>query len=945
MGNVTVNELAKRLKVSSKLIGSLLTALEIPDVTNETMIEDSVEKAVSDVILREKAKKAALKAEKEAQSETAKENDKQDATLPKALNTEAPVSHVQTDTKSVESVAQEKMEPVISSDGKMIFAPLQAEGQNAAANPTPRPTQQRPMQQSQNQASGNYQNQRPNQPAGVRPDGTRPQYPRNGTPRPQQPGQIGAPYTPRPQGDAQRPPYTPRPAGDAQRPPYTPRPQGDGQRPPYTPRPAGDGQRPPYTPRPQGDGQRPPYAPRPQGDSQSRPQSPGARTDNRQQRSGRPTVVPPAPQIAQPVTTGNKMVKKDRKYSDERYRTQDRMFSSDGEAAHTGRSNKSGRRPNNRTKLIEKVLNTQVPSHIELGGTVTVKGLADLLKTDAASVIKKLMKFGVMATMNQEIDLDTATLVVEEFGSTVIAPKEAYNPETIIEDETDVEENMVARPPVVTVMGHVDHGKTSLLDAIRSTSVASREAGGITQAIGAYTTEIKGKKITFLDTPGHAAFTAMRARGAQVTDIAVLVVAADDGVMPQTIEAINHAKAAKVPIIVAINKIDRSNAQPERVKQQLTEYSLVAEEWGGDTMMVPVSATTHEGIDKLLESIILLSEIMELKANPNRKAVGTVIESKLDKGRGPVATVLVHKGTLNIGDVIIVGKTFGKVRAMIDDKGRRIKKAGPSTPVEVVGLSEVPDSSDSFYVVEDERQARQLAEMRASNQKIEEQKQSTRITLEDLFTQMSTGEVKDLNLILKADVFGSIEAIKNALEKLSTSEIKVNLVHTGVGAINETDVMLASASHAIIIGFNMRPDQNAQRIADQQSIDIRTYRIIYEIVDDVKAAMKGLLSPLIKDTIIGHVEVREIFRISKVGNIAGCYVNDGKVTRSSLVRVIRDGAVVFEGEIDSLRRLKDDVKEVAAGYECGIMLERFNDIKTGDRFEVYIKEEVKRTEL
>ena len=1016
MGNITVNELAKKLKVSSKLIGSLLTALEIPDVTNETMIEDSVEKAVSDVIMREKAKKNALKAEKEAQAETIKVNIKPDAVLPEALNTEAQVLHVQTEAKSAEVVLDGKTE-LSTSEEKLASALPSTEIQNQAAAPVVRPAPARPMQQGPNQPGSTYANQRPNQPAGTRPDGTRPQYPRTDAPRPQGDDQR-PPYTPRPQGDAQRPPYTPRPQGDAQRPPYTPRPQGDAQRPPYTPRPQGDAQRPPYTPRPQGDAQRPPYPPRPQGDAQRPPYPPrpqgdaqrppypprpqgdgqrppypprpqgdgqrppypprpqgdgqrpsypprpqgdgqrpsypprpgmqqnqGARTDNRQQRSGRPAVVPPPPQIAQPVTTGNKMVKKDRKYSDERYRTQDRMFSSDGEAARAGRANKNGRKPNNRSKMVEKVLNTQTPSHIELGGTVTVKGLADLLKTDAASVIKKMMKFGVMATMNQEIDLDTATLVVEEFGSTVIAPKEAFNPETIIEDETDTEENLLPRSPVVTVMGHVDHGKTSLLDAIRSTSVATREAGGITQAIGAYTTEIKGKKITFLDTPGHAAFTAMRARGAQVTDIAVLVVAADDGVMPQTIEAINHAKAAKVPIIVAINKIDRSNAQPERVKQQLTEYGLVAEEWGGDTMMVPVSANTHEGIDTLLESIILLSEIMELKANPNRKAVGTVIESKLDKGRGPVATVLVHKGTLNIGDVLIVGKTFGKVRAMIDDKGRRIKKAGPSTPVEVVGLSEVPDSSDSFYVVEDERQARQLAEMRASNQKIEEQKQSSRITLEDLFTQMSTGEVKDLNLILKADVFGSIDAIKNALEKLSTPEIKVNIVHTGVGAISETDVMLASASHAIIIGFNMRPDQNAQKIADQQSIDIRTYRIIYEIVDDVKAAMKGLLSPVIKDTIIGHVEVREVFRISKIGNIAGCYVNDGKVTRSSLVRVIRDGTVVFEGEIDSLRRLKDDVKEVAAGYECGIMLERFNDIKTGDRFEVYIKEEVKRTDL
>jgi len=645
------------------------------------------------------------------------------------------------------------------------------------------------------------------------------------------------------------------------------------------------------------------------------------------------------------------MVKKDLKYSDERYRDQDRQFSNESEQQQQG-----GRRPGRnqpgqqrrgaaQRRSTEQRSNTQMPSQIELAGAVTVKGLADLLKTDGPTIIKKLMQFGMLASINQEIDFEIAAIVATDLGSSVVAPREAFNPESIVAEEEDDIASLEDRPPVVTVMGHVDHGKTSLLDAIRSTNVASGEAGGITQHIGAYTVELGDRQITFLDTPGHAAFTSMRARGAQVTDIAVLVVAADDGVMPQTVEAINHAKEAQVPIVVAINKIDKPGADSDRVKQALTEYNLIAEEYGGDTVMVPVSAIRGDGLDVLLESILLVADIGELKANPNRRAVGTVIEAKLDKGRGPIATVLVHKGTLSVGDILVVGSTFGRVRAMVDDKGRRVRSAGPSQPVEVVGLSEVPEAGDRCHAVEDERQARILAETRTSSRKEEEQSRSSRVSLEDLFSQMQEGEVKDLKIVLKGDVHGSVEAVRLSLERLSTREIRVVIVHAGVGAISESDVLLASASGAIIIGFNVRPDNNATRIAEQQHVDIRTYRIIYEILDDVTNAMRGMLAPVIRENVIAHVEVREIFRISRVGSIAGSYVLDGRITRQAMVRVIRDGIVIHEGRIASLRRIKDDVREVAAGYECGILLERFNDLRAGDRFEAYVMEEIKRTEL
>jgi translation initiation factor IF-2 len=580
---------------------------------------------------------------------------------------------------------------------------------------------------------------------------------------------------------------------------------------------------------------------------------------------------------------------------------------------------------------------------IVIGEFITVKELAEKMKKSPAEVIKKLMMLGVMATINQEIDADTATIVAQEFGFEVEVKVEQDVETLYMQEPEDDPADLQPRPCVVTVMGHVDHGKTSLLDAIRETNVTATEAGGITQHIGAYQVEHNNKKITFLDTPGHEAFTAMRARGAKVTDIAILVVAADDGVMPQTVEAINHAKAAGVPIIVAINKIDRPDANPERVKQQLTEYGLVAEEWGGDTIMVPVSAKTRQGLEDLLEMILLVAEMLELKANPNRPARGTVIEAELDKGRGPVATVLVQNGTLSVGDNLVAGTTWARVRAMMDYKGRRVKKATPSMPVEVLGFSEVPYAGDQFFVVPDEKTARQIAEKRASRKREEEFRAAMpRVSLEDLFNQIQEGQIKELRVIIKADVQGSAEALKQALERLSTDEVKVNIIHQGVGAINESDIMLASASNAIIIGFNVRPDVNARRVGEKEKVDIRLYRVIYDAIEDVKKAMSGLLEPEYREVILGRAEVRKTFKISKVGTIAGCYVTDGKITRDAGIRVIRDGVVVYEGRLESLKRFKDDVREVMQGYECGLAIEKYNEIKEGDIIEAFTMEAVKR---
>ncbi|MHB9093349.1 MAG: translation initiation factor IF-2, partial [Eubacteriales bacterium] len=578
---------------------------------------------------------------------------------------------------------------------------------------------------------------------------------------------------------------------------------------------------------------------------------------------------------------------------------------------------------------------------IIIGESITVQDLAAKMAKSASELIKKLIALGVMATINQEIDTDTAVILAGEFGREIQVKLDEEEVEYIEEIE-DAPEDLVNRPSVVTVMGHVDHGKTSLLDAIREANVTASEAGGITQHIGAYQVVHNGKKITFLDTPGHEAFTAMRARGAQATDVAIVVVAADDGVMPQTVEAINHSKAAKVPIIIAVNKMDKPGANPDKVKQELTEYGLVPEEWGGETVCVNVSAKTKQGLQDLLEMIILVAEMLELKANPKRLAKGTVIEAELDKGRGPVATVLVQTGTLEIGDSMVAGQAFGKVRAMIDDKGRRVKKAGPSTPVEVLGLSDVPLAGDVFHAVKDDKTARSVATKRVNKKREEDFKATAKVSLEDLFKQIKEGQVKDLNIIIKADVQGSIEALKQSLQKLSNEEVRVNPIHGGVGAITETDVMLASASNAIIIGFNVRPDANARKAAEKEKVDMRLYRVIYNAIEDVKAAMVGMLEPQFKELVIGRVEIRQLFKVSKVGTIAGSYVLEGKITKAADVRVIRDGIVVFEGKLDSLKRFKDDVKEVLEGFECGLMINKFNDLLEGDIVEAFVMEEIKR---
>ena len=547
---------------------------------------------------------------------------------------------------------------------------------------------------------------------------------------------------------------------------------------------------------------------------------------------------------------------------------------------------------------------------------------------------------GVMATVNQVVDFDTAALVADELGAEVTREVVTSIEDRLFDEGEDSADDLVERAPVVCVMGHVDHGKTSLLDAIRNTHVTAGEAGGITQHIGAYRVRVKGKDITFLDTPGHEAFTAMRARGAMATDIAILVVAADDGIMPQTVEAINHAKAAGVEIIVAINKMDKPGANPDNVKQELTKYDLVPEEWGGDVMCVPVSALKHTGIDDLLEDILLIAEVKEYKANPNRRAKGVIIESKLDKGRGPVATVLVQNGTLRSGDIVIAGTSVGRVRAMTDYAGRTVKAATPSMPVEITGLADLPAAGDEFNAVENERMARELAERRRSKAKEDTFKANTRANLNDLFAQISEG-VKELNIIVKADVVGSAEAVKQSLEKISNDEVKVKVIHSAAGGITEGDVMFAAASNAIIVGFNVRPDKSALDSAERQGVDIRTYRVIYECIDEITAAMKGMLAPKYKEALLGHAEVRQVIHVPNVGFIAGSYVQDGKITRSSLIRVVRDGVVVFEDKISSLRRFKDDVREVAQGYECGVGLEKFNDLKPGDVLEAYVMEEVK----
>ncbi len=614
------------------------------------------------------------------------------------------------------------------------------------------------------------------------------------------------------------------------------------------------------------------------------------------------------------------------------------------EQVKTPEKKQKSKKINDKKKNIHK--NETVEKKIDIvkiPNEIMLNDLANKLDKPVAQLIKILMLDGLMVNQNQVIDFDLASKIAEKFNINIQQAAEI----DLFEDEIfspDDEEDLLERPPVVVVMGHVDHGKTSLLDTIRHTNVMHTEAGGITQHIGAYTVSISGKPITFLDTPGHEAFTAMRMRGAQATDIAILVVAADDGIMPQTIEAINHAKAAGVEIIVAINKIDKPGANIDAVKQELIGYDLVAEDWGGKTVCVPVSAKNNIGIDDLLEMIVLVAEMKELKANPNKSASGIIIESKLDRGRGPIATVLVQGGTLKVGDPIVAGSSYGKIRAMIDDKGNRLKKAGPSTPVEILGLSSVPNAGDTFYVTENEKRARQLAESVANKNKSAVIKNnSAKISLEDLFGQIKTGNVKELGLIIKADVQGSVEAMKNSLERLSNDEVKIKIVHGGVGAVTESDIMLASASNAIVIGFNVRPELTTKSVIDSEKVDVRLYRVIYDAIEDVKLAMQGMLEPVYEEKIIGHAQIRQLFKVSSLGTIGGAYVTDGKITRNSKIRVVRDGKTIYEGELETLKRFKDNVKEVAQGYECGIMLSNFNDIKENDVVEAYVMEEISQS--
>ena len=606
------------------------------------------------------------------------------------------------------------------------------------------------------------------------------------------------------------------------------------------------------------------------------------------------------------------------------------------------KGNKARNEEQEKLRRLQMEVARKAPVTVKIPDEITVGELASRMKKTAGEVIKCLMKNGVMAGINQAIDFDTAEFVAVEMGCKVEREITVTIEERIIDDHEDTAEELITRAPVVVVMGHVDHGKTSTLDAIRKTSVTKGEAGGITQHIGAYTVDVNGNMVTFLDTPGHAAFTSMRARGAKSTDIAILVVAADDGIMPQTVESINHAKAAEVPIIVAINKMDKPEANPDRIKQQLTEYELIPEEWGGETIIVPISAKTGMGLDELLEMVILTAEVQELKANPNRRAKGTVIEARLDKTRGPIATLLVQNGTLNQGDIVIAGTAVGRVRVMTNDKGRTVKTAGPSVPVEITGLAEVPTPGDEFNAVTDERMARELVEQRKQKMKDEAANAMQKVTLDNLFAKMQEGEMKELPLIVKADVQGSAEAVKASLEKISNEEVRVRVIHTGVGAINESDILLASTAGAIIVGFNVRPDAGAQVSAQRTAVDMRFYRVIYDAINEIEAAMKGMLAPTFEEVVIGHAEVRMTYKVSSVGTIAGCMVKDGKVSRNAQVRVLRDNIVIHEGEVGSLQRFKDAAKEVTAGYECGMSILNFNDIKENDIFECFVMEEVKR---
>ena len=747
------------------------------------------------------------------------------------------------------------------------------------------------------------------------------------------PAQAGA--APRPaqgapaarQGNGPMRPAQGRPAQGA------PRPMG-GQGGSFAPRPAQGG------PRPFGQGGARPAGPRPAGAPGSRPM--GARPAGPRGPKG-PELMPTVEKERVSNYDPNKRLRQ-RQHDPEHQPIKNRKQLARESGYGMEDDVVRGRRKKGRQLSAQRMM---APIKIETAymtaETITVRDLTERIGKPAGEIIKKLLLLGIMATINQELDFDTASLVASEFGVTLEMKLDKTAEDALsAENVEDAQDDLVTRPPVVTIMGHVDHGKTSLLDYIRKTKVTAGEAGGITQHIGAYTANVDGKQITFLDTPGHEAFTAMRARGTQATDIAILVVAADDGVMPQTIESINHAKAAKCPIIVAINKIDKPAADPDNVKQELTRYELVPEEWGGDTIMVPVSAHTGEGIDDLLENVLLLADVLELKANPNRKARGVIVEAKLDHSRGAVATALVQNGTLHVGDMVVAGNAYGRVRAMVSSRGERIKNALPSTPVEIIGFGGVPEAGDEFMAVADEKLARQVVEERAAKARASMVKTNSASTLEELYSRLEEGEVKDLNIIIKADVQGSVEAVKQSLEKLSSSEVRVRTIHSGVGAVNENDVMLAGIDGAIIIGFNVRPDAKAREAANRDGIDIRYYRVIYQAIEDVEKAMKGLLAPEFRENVLGHAQVRSVFKITNVGIVAGSYVTDGLIQRNAQVRLLRDNVVVYEGKLTSLQRFKDAVKEVKDGYECGVCLENYTDIKEGDVIECFVMEEIPR---
>ena len=705
-----------------------------------------------------------------------------------------------------------------------------------------------------------------------------------------------------------------------------------------------------YPPR---DGQRPNHASRPGGERNGRPNNGYSQQRPGGNRNGRPGGAAAMPPVMPAANKKGKVSNYDpnkssytRVFDNEKRNKSRKALEKERTAAMLMAGDDDmmvNRKRKRKVQQPVKIETVKIEKAVITGDTVMIKTLAERIGKPASEIIKKCMMLGIIATINNEIDFDTASLVASELGVELEQKIEQTAEDVLTQDmQDDDEKDLQKRPPVVTIMGHVDHGKTSLLDKIRSTRVTAGEAGGITQHIGAYTVEINGESITFLDTPGHEAFTSMRARGAQVTDAVILVVAADDGIMPQTVEAINHAKAAEVPIIVAINKIDKEGANPERVKQELTEHDLVSEDWGGDTIVVPISARTGEGIDKLLEMVLLVAEIQELKANPNRMAKGTIIEAKLDKGRGPVATVLVQTGTLRVGNTVIAGTASGRIRAMINDKGQKVEEALPSTPVEVLGFDFVPEAGDILYAVEASGLTRQIVEERKNKLKAEQMKMTARVSLDELFEQISEGEIKDLNIIVKADVQGSVEAVRSSLEKLSNDKVRVRCIHGGAGAIALSDVVLASASNAIIIGFNVRPDNQARIAAERENVDIRLYRVIYNAIEDVEKAMKGLLEPVYEEVALGQAEVRETFKISSVCTIAGCMVQEGKLTRNADVRLLRDNVVIYEGKLASLKRFKDDAREVLAGFECGLSLQNYNDIKEGDIIEAFTQQEVEQ---